>query len=104
MASRRDIENGSIPGEREPLLAPPRNEGGAVAPPEDDTAPEPQSEASKRREYGWRGFWIVVVILIVAIFVKGWIESDEVDVSTAAKTILRQDGADFLRSSISKEP
>jgi hypothetical protein len=86
MATRRDIEHGSAPGEREPLLAPQQSERDATASLEDDLAPEPQSEASKRREYGWRGFWIVVAILIVAVFVKGWIESDDVDVSTAANT------------------
>lgn len=87
MATRRDIEHGSMPGEREPLLAPQQSAGDATAPLEDNSAPEPQSEASKRREYGWRGFWIVVAVLIVAVFVKGWIESDDVDVSTAANTL-----------------
>lgn len=86
MAARRDIEHGSTSGEREPLLAPQQSEGDATSPLEDDSAPEPQSEASKRREYGWRGFWIIVTILIVAVFVKGWIESDDVDVSSYAKT------------------
>lgn len=87
MASRNDIEHNSTLGEREPLLAPPRDTGAAGVPPEDDTAPEPQSEASKRRSYGWRGFWIVVAILLVAVFVKGWIESDDADVGATAKTL-----------------
>jgi hypothetical protein len=96
MATRSDIEHGSAPGEREPLLAPQQSEGDATASLEDDSAPEPQSEASKRREYGWRGFWIVVAILIVAVFVKGWIESDDVDVSTAANTTRPWDYANAL--------
>lgn len=88
MASHRDMENGSTSTEREPLLSPSQDGGRGTAPPVHDTMPEPQSEASKRRNYGWRGFWIVVTILIVAVFVKGWIESDDVDVSTTAKTTL----------------
>lgn len=83
MASHCDIETGSTPDERAPLLASQRAEREATAPPEDDAPPEPQSEASKRREYGWRGFWIVVALLTIAVFVKGWIESDDVEVSTA---------------------
>jgi hypothetical protein len=82
MTSHRDLENNSMPDERAPLLAPERAEGATtVSPDDDDAAPKPQSEASKRRAYGWRGFWIVVAILIIAVFVKGWIESDDVEVS-----------------------
>lgn len=91
MASRRDMEHGPSLGEREPLLGLQQSEGDVTAPLRDDSAPEPQSEASKRREYGWRGFWIVVAILLVAVFVKGWVESDDVDVSFIAKTICPQD-------------
>ncbi|KAJ4361484.1 hypothetical protein N0V95_001821 [Ascochyta clinopodiicola] len=80
MVARRDLENGSTSDERAPLLAPSRSENVGAAPTEEEElAAKPQSEASKRREYGWRGFWIVVAILIVALFVKGWIESDDVD-------------------------
>lgn len=83
MAERRDLENASTPDERAPLLAPQRSDGGVATPPEEEPAVRPQSETSKRREYGWRGFWIVTVILVIALFVKGWIESDDVDVSIA---------------------
>ena len=66
------------------MLASQRPDEGVAAPPEEEElAPKPQSEASKRREYGWRGFWIVVAILVIALFIKGWIESDDVDVSNA---------------------
>jgi hypothetical protein len=82
MAARRDLENGSTLNERAPLLAPEQpNAAVAASQDEEEPAAKPQSESSKRREYGWRGFWIVVAILLVALFVKGWIESDDVDVS-----------------------
>lgn len=88
MASHRDVETGPVPDERAPLLGQQRPEQNQSTSPEDEASPKPQSEASKRREYGWRGFWIVVTILIVAIFVKGWIEADDVDVSHTANTAL----------------
>lgn len=102
MASHHDVETGSTPDERAPLLAPQRSDGDAIVPPQDDdAAPEPQSEASKRREYGWRGFWIVVVLLVIAVFVKGWIESDDVEVSTArSPKSLQTSQTDILRSLI----
>lgn len=74
MASQRDVEA----DERAPLLASPRTDEATSA---QEEVSEPQSEASKRREYGWRGFWIVVAILAIAFFVKGWIDADDVDVS-----------------------
>jgi|SRR5690242_2766812 len=81
MASRRDVETASTPDERAPLLAP-LPSAAAAEPAQDDAAmSEQQSEASKRREYGWRGFWIVVGIVAVGFFVKGWVEADDVDVS-----------------------
>lgn len=82
MAARNDLENGSTPEEREPLLGPQQAGDNVVASSaEEDVTSKYRSEASKRREYGWRGFWIVVVILIIAAFVKGWIEADDIDVS-----------------------
>ena len=81
MASHQDVETGSAADERAPLLGQqPSEEANASSSP-DEALPKPQSEDSKRRQYGWRGFWIVVGILIVAAFVKGWIEADDVDVS-----------------------
>lgn len=82
MAANRDLENASTSDERAPLLAPQRSDDNVDASREEqEPAPKPQSEASKRREYGFRGFCIVVAILLIALFVKGWIESDDVDVS-----------------------
>lgn len=84
MPARRDVENGTTPDEREPLLARASPQDPANRPSEaDDATLSDQEESTKRRAYGWRGFWIVVAILIIAVFVKGWIEADDVDVSNA---------------------
>lgn len=89
MASHPDVETGPAADERAPLLGQQRSEEANASSPslDDETIPKPQSEASKRRQYGWRGFWIVVAILIVAAFVKGWIEADDVDVSCLAQLL-----------------
>ncbi|KAG9198078.1 hypothetical protein G6514_000580 [Epicoccum nigrum] len=79
MASHQDIETGPAADERAPLLSQQRSEEANASSSPDEALPKPQSEDSKRRQYGWRGFWIVVGILIVAAFVKGWIEADDVD-------------------------
>jgi hypothetical protein len=81
MASHQDVETGPAADERAPLLGQQRSESANASSSQDENIPKPQSEASKRRAYGWRGFWIVVGILIIAAFVKGWIEADDVDVS-----------------------
>lgn len=105
MASHRDVESGPAVNERAPLLGQQRPEEPNTASSEesDEEIPKPQSEASRRREYGWRGFWIVVAILIVAVFVKGWIEADDVDVSLLAKVLFRLSESDLRCSLISKE-
>jgi hypothetical protein len=87
MAPHQDVEAGPAADERAPLLGHQRSEGAnaSSSSSQEEAIPKPQSEASKRRAYGWRGFWIVVAILIIAAFVKGWIEADDVDVSYLAK-------------------
>lgn len=84
MASRRDVETApATPDERAPLLAPslPPTEEPVQDADVDAAVAEQRVEAAKRREYGWRGFWIVVGIVGVGFFVKGWVEADDVDVS-----------------------
>lgn len=103
MAPHRDVETGPAQDERAPLLGQQRSEQSESASPEEDVSPRPQSEASKRREYGWRGFWIVVAILVIAAFVKGWIEADDVDVSGTAKTGIYLRILTRYRSSILRE-
>ncbi|KAH6621821.1 mitochondrial carrier domain-containing protein [Boeremia exigua] len=80
MASRHDVETSS---ERAPLLGAQRpvadDEGTAAAADADADVPKAPSEAEKRRAYGWRGFWIVVAIVGIGVFVKGWVDADDVD-------------------------
>lgn len=74
MASSRDIEGAVTPSERSPLLAPrPSEDGGSL--------PDEPKVGSRKWRYAWRGFWVVFVTLIVAVFIKGWIDADDVDVS-----------------------
>jgi hypothetical protein len=91
MAPHQDVEAGPVADERAPLLGHQRSEGAnaSSSSSQEEAIPKPQSEASKRRAYGWRGFWVVVAILIIAAFVKGWIEADDVDVSHLAKPCTR---------------
>jgi hypothetical protein len=80
MTSHRDAEISATPDERAPLLA------GETAHGEEgssDVSSEPQKDASKTWQYVWRGFWVVLAILVIAVFVKGWISADDVDVSLA---------------------
>ena len=96
MASHQDVETGPVADERAPLLGQQRSgeANASSSSSQDEALPKPQSEASKRRTYGWRGFWIVVAILIIAAFVKGWIEADDVDVSCLAKPRSRLNNSD----------
>lgn len=85
MASQHDIDNTSAPNERAPLLAhevqrrdsEPRSLSG-----------ESTSEANlKNRRHAWRWFGVLVAIILISVFVKGWIDSDEVNVSLGTPDI-----------------
>lgn len=103
MVLRRDVENFSTADERAPLLASQRSEANSTAEPVDDEVSKYQQERSLRRGYAWRGFWIVVVILVIAVFVKGWIESDEVEVCRSLPHRRLINGPNNQRSSTSRE-
>lgn len=84
MASRRDIEEGTVPDERAPLLpqdsqARVRRDSNA-APDSDDLALESKA-ISNKWQYIWKALLAVFTIIVIAIFVKGWIDADDVDVS-----------------------
>lgn len=82
MASHREAEATPVPDERAPLLAHPRARPETYASPETDEPDlEPEKTTSKTWWYVWRGFWVVSAILIIAVFVKGWIDADDVNVS-----------------------
>jgi hypothetical protein len=86
MTSQREPVVNAAPDERAPLLAQDDERFDAGAQPEDgDPTSEPQKPTSKTWQYAWRGFCIVFAILIIAVFVKGWIDADDVNVSTVSR-------------------
>lgn len=42
-----------------------------------DQPPQPQRTAGW---YLWRAFWVVLGALVLAVFIKGWIDADDVNV------------------------
>ena len=78
MTSPRDAEISATTDERAPLLAGEAARGEETYP---DIRVEPQKEASTTWHYVWRGISALLAILVIAVFVKGWIDSDDVDVS-----------------------
>jgi len=82
MTSHGDEERDLAPDERAPLLGSEdarRDAGTAVE--EGESSLEPQKASSRTWEYVWKGCLALFAILIVAVFVKGWIDADDVNVS-----------------------
>jgi hypothetical protein len=93
----------ATPDERAPLLAPEDARYGTDAPSADDGADlAPERTTSKTWCYAWRGFWIVFAILVIAVFVKGWIDADDVNVSAPKPEANQQ--TTHTNSLISKAP
>jgi len=50
----------------------------------DQTSPPPEEDKKRERRfswYFWRIFWFIVAVLIIAVFVKGWVDAGgDVDV------------------------
>lgn len=82
MASHRNAEGDITPDEREPLLgrADVQREAGTPSD-ESESSLKPEKATSRTCEYVWKGCLFVFVILITAVFVKGWIDADDVKVS-----------------------
>jgi hypothetical protein len=85
MSSHRDSERIIAADEREPLLAGADAHADARSyssvPPERDDEPEvPEEETVHTWQYVWRGLLALFAILIIVVFVKAWIEADDVDV------------------------
>lgn len=50
---------------------------------EEEVHSEPAEETPKKRSkswYAWRIFWAIIAALIIAVFVKGWIDADDTEV------------------------
>lgn len=73
-----DAEAGT---ETTPLLAS-RAEDGADQHEEAELLEPPQSEAKRTKSWWfWRILWTVLAALVLAFFIKGWIDADDVEVS-----------------------
>lgn len=81
MTSRRDEERVLAPDERAPLLGREDARQDAGLPSDDGESTEPAKTTSRTWEYVWKGLLFVLVVLTIAVFVKGWIDADDVDVS-----------------------
>ncbi|KAF1843041.1 mitochondrial carrier [Cucurbitaria berberidis CBS 394.84] len=80
MATHRDEETVLTPDERAPLLAHRHSRDDARSlSGNSDLSSKAQDTPSRYWRYAWRGFWIVLATLILAVFIKGWIDADDVD-------------------------
>lgn len=71
--------------ETTPLLASHADEG-ADQHEEAELLEPPQSETKRTKSWWfWRILWAVLAILVLAVFIKGWIDSDDVEVSLQRK-------------------
>lgn len=92
MTYSHEPDTGSVPNERAPLLGNDnaRHDAAAISE-EDEPLLEPEKARSKIWYYAWRGFWLTLAILVVAVFVKGWIDADDVNVSLHVPPSMRSD-------------
>lgn len=68
--------------EETPLLAAAHDDGRDEHEQDALLEPEPQSESKRTRSWWfWRILWAVLGALVLAVFIKGWIDAKDVDVS-----------------------
>lgn len=88
MSSHRTVEPHEQAHERAPLLANDNVRYDTTTPQEEDEATsEPEKTSSKTWNYVWRSFWCLFALLVIAVFVKGWIDADDVNVSGHAPQV-----------------
>jgi hypothetical protein len=85
MTSQREPETSATADERAPLLAQDAVQYDGAVEPEDGAEPQKPEPELKMWYYAWRGLCVVFGILIIAVFVKGWIDADDVNVSAFHK-------------------
>jgi hypothetical protein len=79
MVSNRESETGRDAHERSPLL-PIENEPSGTTSSSDDSQPlKPQEPRPSDYRYFWWALLFVFSVAILTLFIKGWIESDDVD-------------------------
>ena len=72
-SSRGTTEHTPLLGDRPPHV---QGEGSESGP---EAEPTPEEKTPKRR-YAWRIFWILLLLIVIGVFVKGWIDADETEV------------------------
>jgi len=83
MSSQRDLERATTPDERAPLLAHDATRQQRATPSESgDDLDAPDKATSNTWYYVWRALLALFAILIIAVFIKAWIDADDVEVST----------------------
>lgn len=98
MSHRKDVERSPKNTERTPLLEESRQndddqasdatlQDGQRSPRdehEEAALLEPQPRPQRTKSwYIWRAFWFILVVLVLALFIKGWVDSDDTNVSSA---------------------
>jgi hypothetical protein len=87
MTSQREPETSATADERAPLFAQDAVRYDGAEGPEDDAESQKPEPESKTWYYAWRGLCVVFGILVIAVFVKGWIDADDVNVSALRRVI-----------------
>lgn len=68
MTLENDVETQAGHNENTPLLV-----GERSGQPRPD---QQENEKTPARWYLWRAFWVIAVALVLAVFIKGWIDAD----------------------------
>lgn len=82
MPSQRE-ENIVVADERAPLLGnnDTRSQDRIDEASDGEESIQPEKETSRTWEYVWKACLTILAILVIAVFVKGWIDADDVNVS-----------------------
>lgn len=97
MSSHHREESHAEADERAPLLANDNVQYDAATPQEEEDATlEPEKPSSRTWHYVCRAFWCLLTLLMIAIFVKGWIDADDVNVRSHAPPVPRLHGHQTL--------
>lgn len=95
MARDEDVERGSLKSrdERTPLLreVPPvaieededddhRRQSGDRDRDDDSLLEQPEPEPRTKGWWAWRIFWFILAALVLALFIKGWVDADDTNV------------------------
>jgi len=78
MTTQADPEGLARSTEQTPLLA--DQPSPEIHEADNEPEAEPTPEKRPKSWYAWRIFWAVLAIVVLAVFIKGWIDADETEV------------------------